>query len=120
MGVSNVGKVKMGCGLVLGGDLNDIREHAEKRGGRRRPDSSFRNFGSFIHHTEEIRSVGSAYTWANNREGEGFVEEKLDRFFGAASWVVQHPRSKVILVEKQTSDHCLLVLDTEPEGTKLQ
>lgn len=72
MGVSNAGKVKMGMrigSLWWGGgegrgDLNNLREHAEKRGGSRRPDSSFRNFGSFIHHMEieEIRSVGSAYT----------------------------------------------------------
>lgn len=124
MGVFNARKVKMGWGLVLGGsgDLNDLREHAEKRGGRRRPDSSFRNFGSFIHYMkmEEIRSVRSAYTWANNRAGEGFVEEKLDRFFGTTSWVVQHPRSKIMHVEKQTSDHCLLILDTELECNKLK
>lgn len=66
MGVSNAGKVKMGVriGSLGRGDLNNLREHAEKRGGSRRPDSSFRNFGSFIHHMEieEIRSVGSTYT----------------------------------------------------------
>lgn len=32
-----------------------------------------------------MRAIGNLYTWANNREGEGYVEEKLDRFFGAAS-----------------------------------
>lgn len=32
---------------------------------------------------EEISSVGSIVKWANNKVAEGFVEEKLDRFFGA-------------------------------------
>lgn len=49
---------------------------------------------------EEIKSVGILYTWANNREGKGYVEEKLDRFFGAASWISRNLRAKVIHVEK--------------------
>lgn len=70
-----------------GGDFNDIKGHDEKRGGRRRPESSFRSFRSFITsmEMEEIKAEGSEFTWANNRDGEEFVEEKLDRVFGAAS-----------------------------------
>lgn len=69
------------------GDFNDIKGHDEKRGRRRRPESSFRSFRSFITsmEMEEIKAEGSEFTWANNRDGEEFVEEKLDRVFGAAS-----------------------------------
>lgn len=103
--------------IFFGGDFNDIRNQEEKRGGRRRLDSSFRTFNSFINRMEieEINSVGRVYTWANNREEEGYVEEKLDRFFGAACWTIRNPRAKVLQVEKQNSDHSLLILDTEPE-----
>lgn len=60
------------------------------------------------------------FTWANNREGKDFVKEKLDRFFGAASWLVKYPKAKVLHVERQTSDHCLLMLETNPEVRKFK
>lgn len=69
---------------------------------------------------EEVKSVGNAFTWANNREGEGFVEEKLDRFFGASSWQIKYPRAQVLHVEKQSSDHSLLALETEPAKHKFK
>lgn len=67
---------------------------------------------------DEVNSVGGMYTWANNREGEGFVEEKLDKLFGASTWLLKHPRAKLIHEEKQTSDHKLLILDSDPEVNK--
>lgn len=55
----------------LGGEenFNAIREHDEKRGGRRRLDSNFRIFNSFINNMEmeDVNLVGSMYTWANNK-----------------------------------------------------
>lgn len=36
---------------------------------------------------DEIHSVGNLHTRANNREEEGYVEEKLDTFFGTAQWI---------------------------------
>lgn len=64
---------------------------------------------------EEIKAVGRMYTWANNRERERFVEEKLDKCFGSGSWLLKHPKAKVIQVEKQTSDHKLPILVNDPE-----
>lgn len=99
----------------MGGDFNDLREHEEKIGGKKRLDSSFNMFNSFINDMEmaKISSVGNVYTWANNREGEGFVET-LDRFFGATRWLTKYPRAQALNVEKQTSVHSLLGLITEP------
>lgn len=55
-----------------------------------RLDSSFSTFNKFIDDMgmEEVNSNGSIFTWANNRGGEGFVEERLDRFFEAANWFI--------------------------------
>lgn len=39
----------------------------------------------------------------------------IDRFFRAAQWLVDHSTAVVKHVEKQASDHSLLVLDTKPE-----
>ena len=69
----------------MGGDFNDIRCHDEKVGGRKRKDCSFWNFRSFIVSMEmgELKFRGEPYTWANNRDVEGFIQERLDRFFGS-------------------------------------
>lgn len=69
---------------------------------------------------EEINSAGNMYTWANNRESEDFVEERLDRIFGAANQFIQHPRARVLQEEKQTSDHHLLILVSDPEVSQVR
>lgn len=43
---------------------------------------------------DKINAISNLYTWANNRKGEGCVEEKLDRLFRAASWITRNPRAK--------------------------
>lgn len=55
---------KWGDEWFIGGDFNDIRDYAEKRGGRRRSDLSFRNFNNFISNMEmsELKAVGSKFT----------------------------------------------------------
>lgn len=70
--------------MVFGGDFNDIKGHDEKKGGRRRPDSSFRSFRNFITtmEMEKIKAEGNEFTWANNQDGEGFVEENWTEFLG--------------------------------------
>lgn len=71
---------------VIGGDFNYIRKHEEKMGGRRKNDRSFDSFRSFIDGMGmgEVKFRGASYTWANNREHEGFIHERLDRFFSSA------------------------------------
>lgn len=104
----------------LGGDLNDIRRTEEKQGGRVRSEDSFRQFRDFIATMDmgEIPSKGRLWTWANNREEEGFVEEKLDRFFASPDWLLEFPTAQVLNVEKQSSDHSLLILDFKPTVVK--
>ena len=61
-------KGSWGSNWCLGGDLNDIREQDEKRGGRVRPVSSYCTFQRFIENMEmqEIKFTGRQWTWANN------------------------------------------------------
>lgn len=57
----------------MGGDSNDITEHEEYMGGKKRSDNSFEAFRDFIRKLGmgEIISKGRKYTWANNRQKEG-------------------------------------------------
>lgn len=79
------------------GDFNDIRSHEEKKGGRKRLESSFAGFRNFIAEIEmgDIKFKGESWTWGNNREREGFIQERLDRFFGSAAWLLQFDKAEV-------------------------
>lgn len=67
---------------MIEGDFNDIKNKDEKKRDRVRQDNSFQDFIGFISDMGmgDIKFRGEAYTWANNREGEGFIQERLDRF----------------------------------------
>lgn len=75
-----------GDNWILGGDLNDIRNPQEKKGGRTWSEASCQGFRDFIRRMdmEEIQYQGSQWTWANNWTNEGL---KLDwiGFLGALS-----------------------------------
>lgn len=63
---------------------------------------------------EEIVFQGHKRTWANNWETEGYIEVRLDRFFGTLPWLVDHASAVVYHVKWKSSDHSLLILDTNP------
>lgn len=54
-------------------------------------------------------------TRANNWKEGSYIEARLDRFFGAAHWLLGYDKAIVNHVEKQSSDHNLLFLDTKPD-----
>lgn len=61
---------------------------------------------------------GDTFTWANNREWEGFIQEMLDRFCGSVKWMIQNKKAEVKHVLRQTSDHALILLDSNPGMVK--
>nr|XP_027103245.1 uncharacterized protein LOC113724555 [Coffea arabica] len=101
---------------VLVGDFNDICSNGEKWGGRERSEGSFRDFNSFISGKElvDIGYEGVPWTWSNTWEGKGEIKERLDRCLGSVGWVQMYEKATCEHVEKEASDHCLLILDTTP------
>lgn len=79
-------KATWGDRWIFGGDLNDICRVGEKKGGRDRTESSYKGFKEFIERMEmvEVAFQGRQYIWANNWEDKGYIEARLDRFFGVA------------------------------------
>lgn len=66
----------------------------------------------------EINYVGRQWTWANNREGEGFIEERLDRFFASPDWFLLNVGALVAHVDRSASDHTFLVLQSQPHHNR--
>lgn len=65
-------------------------DQVEKLRGRRRHESSFMSFRNFITKMEmgEVKFREDTFTWGNSRENEGFIQERLDRFFRSVDWIV--------------------------------
>ncbi|GER56507.1 2-nonaprenyl-3-methyl-6-methoxy-1,4-benzoquinol hydroxylase [Striga asiatica] len=61
---------------------------------------------------QEIPLKGIQYTWANNRAGEGYVEEVHDRMFVSYNWLVRFPNAEVFRWFRSASDHCMLVINS--------
>lgn len=100
-----------------GGDLNDSQSADEKKEGRVRTESSLKGFKEFIEkiEMEEIAFQGRQCIWANNWENEGYIEVRLDRFFGASQWWMVYDKDVVMHIERQSSDHSLLILDKKAQ-----
>ncbi|XP_071912221.1 uncharacterized protein [Coffea arabica] len=99
------------------GDFNYICSNGEKWGGRERSEGSFRDFNNFISGNElvDIGFVGVSWTWSNTWDGEGEVKERLDRCLGSVGWMQLHENVTCEHIEKEASDHCLLMVDTNPQ-----
>lgn len=78
--------------------------------------ASCKGFCEFIEYMnmEELEFKGRQWTWANNWQNEGYIEARLDRFFGASLWLRENAYAIVHHVDKHSSDHSMLVVDTNP------
>lgn len=104
------------------GDFNDIIGPKDKQEGRRRIESSFLPFRSFIRgiEMEEVSFKGIRWIWTNNRMEEGFIKERLDMFFGSTDWMLDFEKAEVKHILTQYSNHSMFLLDTNPHQPKMK
>lgn len=106
--------------VIWEGDFNDTKNQEEKKGEKRRQAGIFSDFKSFIADMEmgDIKFKEEAFTWANNRENESYIQERLDRFFRSAEWMVHFDKAEVKHIFRPASDDHMLLLDTSPVRKK--
>ena len=70
------------------GDFNEITDHREKEGGRRRSDSSFLPFKQMLSDCGmlEFPFTGNMLSWVEKRSGGTTVRCRLDRAVGNEDW----------------------------------
>lgn len=122
MGMPETKKITWGRKWILGGYFNEIICQEDKYGGKRRPDSSFVPFRTFIREMEmeDVTFRGRRWTWANNRQKEGFIDERLDFFFGSTDWLIDCDHAEMREILTQASDHSILLLDSKPQQVKVK
>ena len=66
------------------GDFNEILTMEEKQGGLIRPLRPMQEFREALLQCGlvDLGFQGNIFTWSNGQEGEGFVQERLDRAYG--------------------------------------
>ena len=97
---------------LMGGDLNKIFYHGEKKRGPSKPQSTIDSFleafldcGLF-----DMDYSGYHYTWCNFQDNGVVVEERLDRFCANIDWSILFPAASVSYMDFNMSDHLPILL----------
>ena len=57
---------------------------------------------------------GNPWTWCNNWDNAGEIKQRLDRMLCTHSWFQIFDKTKCKHVDNYSSDHSMLMVDTEP------
>ncbi|XP_075665387.1 uncharacterized protein LOC142635056 [Castanea sativa] len=100
------------------GDFNEILASEEKNGRIRRPMAPMLEFRHTLLHCGlvDLGFNGYRFTWRNGRDGEAFVEERLDRAVATTDWCEKFPRAKVHHLSASYSDHDPILVDMVPSN----
>jgi hypothetical protein len=98
------------------GDFNVILDDEEKEGGNK-GNSSCPNYLKeilFQMGAVDLGFTGNKFTWTNRRWGRNCIKERLDRGISSINWRIQFQKAVKYHLGAINSDHCPLLLDTNP------
>ncbi|KAL1102029.1 hypothetical protein V6Z11_D05G336100 [Gossypium hirsutum] len=101
-------------------DFNDILNNAKKEGGRKKPKTLMDEFANFLDELNlfDVKTYNGWYTWTNNREVNGLVKERLDRFIVSKAGMERLPFLTSYIVRQSKSDHEDILMDTDGRKPK--
>lgn len=107
-----IGKESDECLFI--GAFNDILSNDEKIGGNYHSVASIRDFREFVARNElmDLGYDGYFFTWRNNRDVMP-IQQRLDRGLASMGWHALYPKTKILHVVLEGSDHALSFLSTE-------
>ncbi|KAL4295395.1 hypothetical protein GQ457_12G013690 [Hibiscus cannabinus] len=101
---------------LIRGDFNELLCHSEKEGGRRKPRGLIDNFRECLHRNDlfdyKLSSGWCTFTYTNGSHGT--IRERLDRFVASPDWLSRHPFFRATSSFTAKSDHCILLMDSDP------
>lgn len=66
----------------------------------------------------DLGFMGNRFTWNNGREGDAYVQQRLDRACATLEWRELFPQARVCHLKASYSDHIPILLTTRVETTK--
>ncbi|XP_042939426.1 uncharacterized protein LOC122274455 [Carya illinoinensis] len=99
------------------GDFNEILHQHEKKGAALRPYNQMEEFRETMEACGlfDCGFQGQKYTWNNNREGNLFTKERLDRAMGNLPLIRIFSEISIYGQVAYSSDHCPLVINMGSE-----
>lgn len=94
-------------GHGLTGDFNEILLQSEKYGAVNRTYGQMEDFRLALEECglSDLGYRGYKYTWSNNKEGESFTKERLDRVFGNSKWLSSYGQYSTSTIATNCSYH---------------
>ncbi|CAM8990804.1 unnamed protein product [Rhodiola kirilowii] len=104
-----------GLPWIVIGDFNEVLCSSEVQGGRGRQNWQMENFRLALNdcNLTDLGFSGYPFTFSNRRGGDAEVRARLDRAVVNYGWRRMFPKAVVRHVQLHSSDHQLLVLDTD-------
>ena len=101
--------------LVIG-DFNSVFDVEDRIGGKVISPKELEDTRKWLDLgiVEEMKLLGSYYTWSNNQDGNNHIFSKLDRVFFNEDWLDSFPNVSAIANWEVVSDHCAIVLKHIP------
>ncbi|RYR44282.1 hypothetical protein Ahy_A08g040636 [Arachis hypogaea] len=99
------------------GDFNDILSQDEKVGLHPQPKIYLDTFRKFVDDNGliDIDLKGSRFTWYSNPRNNFVTRERLDRVLVNWKWLSLHQNVVLKAAPAISSDHCALILETQPK-----
>ncbi|XP_062100333.1 uncharacterized protein LOC133806223 [Humulus lupulus] len=97
---------------VVAGDFNAVFTGNDRVGGRiitaveLEDACNWRTLGL----VDELRSIGSHFTWTNNQDNDDRIYSKLDRVFKNEEWLDLYPQAEALFNWDLLSDHCYCII----------
>ncbi|XP_062114704.1 uncharacterized protein LOC133825827 [Humulus lupulus] len=97
---------------IILGDFNSVFEAADRMGGKTISPKEVEDSRRWLDlgQVEEMKLLGSYYTWSNNQDGTNHIFSKLDRVFVNEDWLDTFPNVNAIASWEVISDHCAIIL----------
>lgn len=101
---------------LIVGDFNYIANKNENFGGCPPNNRKMFLFNQFLYggNLIDLGFEGPKYTWTNCRDNNRLIKTRIDRFHANSDWISLFPNSKVFHLPRIRSDHCPLLLSTQP------
>ncbi|XP_062089448.1 uncharacterized protein LOC133795982 [Humulus lupulus] len=97
---------------LMAGDFNAVFDYDDRIGGRTITEFEMTDAQQWraLGLADEMRSIGSRYTWTNNQEAGARIFSKVDRVFKNEAWMDMFPNSEALTNWDSISDHwyCLI------------
>lgn len=103
---------------LCAGDFNEIISLTEKYGGSVRANGQMEAFRNTLTDCAlaDLGCSGPKFTWNNGMEGNGFIQERLDRVVANAEWCELNPEVGIYTEATIISDHNPILIKLQDLG----